>query len=143
MGKLLDRNRDLLRRAEDLRPLQAAVRQVLVAGKEEQLLAGREADGSRFAPLAASTARRPRANPSPLVPHGNLSRAIAGYRVDFETYTGEPRVIVTAGWPGLDWIRHHRTGTRRMPRRDPGGFRAEDLARVRDILRRYVTTGQL
>lgn len=143
MGKLLDRNREIQARAENLRPLESALRQVLTSGKEEQLLGGRAADGSHFAPISASTARRPRANPRPLVPHGSLSRVITGYRVDFETYTGEPRLVLTAGWPGLEWVGYHRSGTRRMPRRDPGGFRAEDLDRCRQLLRRFVMGGNI
>src|SRR3954454_5739702 len=117
MGTLLDRNRRLLARASDLSPLEGPIRQILADGKAEHLLRGKAADGETFAPLAASTLRRPRSDPHPLAPHGLLSRAITAYRVSFERLTG--RLIVTAGWPSLDWIGHHRTGGRNLPRRDP------------------------
>jgi hypothetical protein len=61
---------------------------------------------------------------------------VAGYAVDVAVAPG--RLEVTAGWPGLDWVGDHRTGTRRMPRRDPGGFRDADRARVLSLLSEYV-----
>jgi hypothetical protein len=126
MTTLLERNRGVARRIEHPEPVAASIREILERGKQAQLLAGRDAAGVPFAPLAASTLRRREGSPTPLVPRGPSSRLIVGYVV---TVRAEPgRLECSAQWPGLDWVKFHRSGTRRMPKRDPGGIREEDKA---------------
>ncbi len=136
MGALLDRNRALLARIESPRGPAAEIEALFRRGKAEQLLAGREADGSPFAPLAPSTLRHHEGSTTPLVPHGPASRVISGYRVDVVPEPG--RLRVEASWPGISWIRFHQTGTRHMPRRDPGGFRPEDVAAALRLFRDWL-----
>ncbi len=116
------------------------VKDVLVRGKREQLLAGHDAQGSTFAALRPSTlASGRRGAGGPLVPDGEASRIITGYVV---TLTPEPaRIVVEAGWPGLDWVRYHRTGTSRMTRRDPGGFRPQDKAQAMNLWQEEIFRG--
>lgn len=136
MGEILDRNRALLARIEDPDGPGPRIEALFRRGKEEQLLAGREADGSPFAPLAPSTLEHHSGSTTPLVPHGSASRVISGYRVDVVPEPG--RLRVEASWPGLDWIKYHRSGTRHMPRRDPGGFRPEDVAAALRLFREWI-----
>ena len=133
---LLDRNEEILRRAQRLEPIGEQIRETLERGKSEQLLAGRDATGDPFAPLAPSTLKRRVGTGPPLAPRGAASAIVVGYVVTIATDDG--RLTAAASWPGLDWVRYHRTGTRRMPKRDPSGFRAEDLARCMEILKGYV-----
>ncbi len=128
MSTLLDRNTQIAARIDRAPPsVLEHIKDVLVRGKRETLLAGRSATGEPFAALRPSTlASGRRGAGGPLVPDGEASRLITGYVV---TTTAEPtKIVVAAGWPGLDWVRYHATGTSRMARRDPTGFRAEDKA---------------
>jgi len=137
---LLERNRGIARRAGDLSAAAGRIRGILAAGKREQLLAGVDAAGMPFAPLSPATLRRPRANPTPLVPDGPNSGLIAGYVVEA---TAEPgRIAVSAGWPGRGYVRYLRSGTRRMPARDPGGFRPADTDACRAAIRGHVMGGR-
>jgi hypothetical protein len=137
---LLERNQGIARRAEDLAAASARVRAILVDGKREQLLSGVDATGRPFAPLARSTlARKGRRSPSPLLPDGPASGLITGYSVDVSLEPG--RMTIDAGWPGRDYVRYLRSGTRRMPARDPGGFRPEDLERCRREVKEHVMGG--
>lgn len=139
MGTLLERNEAIARRVDSLRPAADRIGEVLRRGKAEQLLAGVDAAGRGYAPASPATLRR-RGPGQVLVPDGEASRLIRDYTVTAEVQPG--RIRVSAGWPGLDWVRYHRTGTRRMPARDPGGFRESDLAECREILQRYVIDGR-
>ena len=51
------------------------------------------------------------------------------------------RLEISAGWPGLDFIQYLRSGTRKMPARDPGGFREQDKAKCGQILREWLFRG--
>jgi hypothetical protein len=127
---------ELARRCGNLSPLAAPVRQVLVDGNRERALAGTDAQGRAFAPVKAST-RKTRGGPGPpLAPRGASSRIVTGYVV--AVLAGVGRLTFTGSWPGLPWVEYHRTGTKRMPRRDPFGFRRRDLNRVADMLRKHV-----
>jgi hypothetical protein len=125
---LLDRNKGILRRIEDPRPISEQIAGIFRAGKREQLRGGADATGIPFQPLKPSTLKRRKGAGPPLLPRGDASRISSGYTVDVET--DRDGLTVKAGWPGLDWVRWHRTGTRTLPRRDPGGFRAEDIKRA-------------
>ena len=136
---ILDRNDEILRRTQRLEPIGVQIRETLERGKREQLLAGRDATGDPFAPLAASTLRYRVGTGPPLAPKGASSAIVVRYAVTITTESG--RLTAAASWPGLDWVRYHRTGTRKMPKRDPGGFRAEDSARCLEIFKGYVMGG--
>lgn len=139
MTTLLERNQGIARRIERPEPAATAIRELLERGKQAQLLAGRDAAGVPFAPLAPSTLRRREGAPTPLVPHGPSSRIVTGYVV---TVRAEPgRLECSAQWPGLGWVKFHRSGTRRMPRRDPGGFRAEDVTLAMAKLKEHIFHG--
>jgi hypothetical protein len=133
---LEERNKQILGRLENLSPLEGIVRQIMVDGKRDQLLEGRDAQGVPFAPLAQSTLKhRPGPRP-PLAPRFAESAIVTGYQVTVQAARGELRI--TAGWPFLYWVKYHRTGTRRMPRRDPGGFRPADVMDATRRLRDYL-----
>jgi hypothetical protein len=137
---LLARNRLIAERIDRPAPMAERLRVLFVEGKRAQLLAGHDAQGTPFAPLAASTLRYRKGFGPPLVPNEGASKLIAGYVV---TITTEPAQIrVEAGWPGLDWVRYHQSGTRRMPQRDPGGFRAPDVAEALRLWKEDIFRGK-
>lgn len=141
MGKILDHLDAMARRAADPSPAAGPIAAALKRGKREQLLTGRDAAGHAFPPAAPATLRRSGRGPGPvLVPDGDASRLIRDYTVSVTIQPG--RIECSAGWPGLEWVRYLRSGTRRMPIRDPGGFRAEDLDGARAILREYIASGR-
>jgi hypothetical protein len=138
VGKILDRNRAILDRIGDLRPIGEKIRSIFVAGKREQLLSARDHEGTPFLTLAKSTLARPRQSPLPFLCHGASSSLIVNYQVDVSFAAAA--VTVQAGWP-MDWVRYHITGTRKMPRRDPSGFRDEDKRQAIAVLREWVING--
>jgi hypothetical protein len=123
-------------RVRDLGPLREPIRQVLINGKREQLLRGVDRDLRPFVPLAASTLAHRRGGGPPLAPLGGSAPIVLDYQVTIDTQPG--RLEISATWPGWTIIKYHRTGTRRMPRRDPTGFRNEDLERVRQLLKDFL-----
>lgn len=142
MGASLDRLRAILRRVEGPPPaeLGRSVAAVLIRGKRAHLSAGRDAQGRPFDPLDRDTLDGRRASSVPLVGRGGpSSRLLTRYEVRAIPRPGG--LDVTAGWPSLDYVRFLRTGTRRMAKRDPGGFRPEDLAEVRRLYREYLSRG--
>src|SRR4051812_28746900 len=110
MGALLDRNLGIARRAENLEPIAERIKVLLMDGKRDQLLSGDDAEGRPFAPLAPSTLRHRGGPSTPLVPHGSGSRLITMYRVTVSAFAR--RLEISAGWPGLDFVRYLREGTR-------------------------------
>ena len=139
MPTLLERNTGILRRIDDLSPIGERVADVLRRGKREHLLMGVDWTGAPFAPLAPSTLKSKRRGTGPaLVPDGDASSLIIHYEV---TAVAEPgRLIMTAGWP-FGYVRYLASGTRRMPRRDPGGFREEDRVASMAIVKEYLFGG--
>jgi hypothetical protein len=137
---LLERNGGILERIDRPGGLAGELEELFRRGKREQLLAGRDADGDPFAPLAASTLEHRDGSGGPLVPHGDGSRVLTLLRIEVTAEAG--RLRVEQSWPGLGWIRWHMSGTRDMPRRDPGGFRAEDAAEGLRRLRGWVMHGR-
>ncbi len=138
MTTLLQRNTQIAQRIDRPAPFVLdRVKDVLVRGKSMMLLAGQDATGSAFAPLMPSTLQsQRRGHGGPLVPDGEGSRLITGYQVTLEPQPAN--IVVAAGWPGLDWVRYHATGTSRMARRDPTGFRPEDKAEAMRIWREEI-----
>jgi hypothetical protein len=133
---LQDRNQQIANRIKNLTPLEEPLRQLFVDGKRDQLLHGQDAQGAPFAPLAPSTLRDRPGNGPPLAPMGDRSRIVVDYEVKVSTAAGQ--LTVSAGWPLLNWIKYHKTGTRKMPRRDPTGFRPADVADAMRRLREYL-----
>jgi hypothetical protein len=130
-----ERLADLARKCGDLTPLREPVKQVLIRGNRERALAGTDAQGRDFDELAPSTLKRRRGSGKPLAPRGAQSRVVTAYEVDVTAGTG--RLSFIGGWPSLPWMEYHHTGTARMPRRDPYGFTAKTLERVRELLREH------
>lgn len=140
MGQISERIADIARRCGDLSPLKEPVRQVLWEGNKQRALAGTDAQGTPFAPVAASTRKTRGGDGAPLAPHGASSRVVTDYTVNVQA--GPGRLTFTGSWPSCPWMEYHHTGTKRMPRRDPYGFRAQDLDRVRQMLREHVMKGK-
>jgi hypothetical protein len=136
---LSERNQQILDRLGRLNEVAEPIKSIFVEGKREQLMAGVSAQGAPFAPLAPSTLRRREGSGAPLVPHGSGSRLITGYVVSVEARRGE--LAVGASWPGLPWVQYHRTGTRKMPKRDPGGFREQDKAKAVATIVEFIFRG--
>ncbi|MDE2506811.1 MAG: hypothetical protein KGM43_06345 [Planctomycetota bacterium] len=136
-----ERVSELAKRCGDLSPIADPVRRVLFDGNRASRLAGVDFAGRKLAPLAPSTLRKPRSNPTPLIPRGESSRMIAGYVVHVDAGPGRLRFL--GSWPSLGvLINYFATGTRFMPRRDPLGFREVDLAEIRTLMRDYVAKGK-
>ena len=138
MGRLLDRNQLILRRLADMRPVEPRLRQIFTEGKRFHLLRGTDAQGRPFQAVKPETAKRRGGTGPPLAPRGAASRIVADYRVSFERMPSALRVI--AGWP-MAWVQHHKTGGRRLPKRDPGGFREIDKRDAMNAIRRWVFNG--
>jgi hypothetical protein len=136
MPTILERTKLILARIQDLSAVRPQVEQIFVAGKREQLERGVDCHGSPFAPLAESTLKSRGGTGPPLAPRRAASRIESGY---VATATVSPtRIKVSAGWPGLDWVRHHVTGGRRLPRRDPSGFREQDKQKAAVAVREFL-----
>jgi hypothetical protein len=133
---LLERNGEILARLRDLRAMERPVAELLEADKRDQLLHGKDRDGVPFRPVAEATMGRRGGGGPPLAPRYQASRIITRYvaRVRAEG----TRLLISAGWPGLSWVRYHITGTRHMPRRDPSGIRPAAMDRVRALVRDYL-----
>lgn len=139
MTDLLRHNREILARGRNLAPLEPELRRIYVEGKRAQLLAGRDAQGGEFAAIKPATAKSRGGAGPPLAPRGAASDIISRYSVRFEWLSSVVRIV--AGWP-MNWVQYHRTGTSRMPRRDPGGFRPQDRKAAMDLVREYVMRGR-
>lgn len=136
-GSAANRFRKIGYNARDLAPIKGKVVAALVRGKRDQLERGVDAAGRPFTPLAKSTLKKARLVPTPLIPQGDASRLIVGYRV--EVVEADGRATFEASWPSIGKIVGYlRTGTRRMPRRDPTGFRRSDLDWIGVLFRQHV-----
>lgn len=135
---LLERNQGILDRLANLQAIEPRLRRIFVEGKREHLLQGLDAQGLRFRPLAASTLARREGQGPPLAPRFASSEIVAAYAVNF-AYPGHT-VIVSAGWP-MEWVRYHVTGGARLPRRNPGGFRRQDVQESTRVIREYLFRG--
>lgn len=138
-GELLRKYRGIQERLDDLSPLEPRLREIYTDGKREQLLQGRGTQGDDFAPVKASTIKTRGGSGPPLAPHGEASRIVSGFQVLFERVPATLRIV--AGW-SLDWVKYHKTGTRHMPKRDPGGFREQDRRAAFDALRKWIYEGE-
>jgi hypothetical protein len=136
---LLQRNLGILSRLRNLKPIEPKLRRLFEQGKREHLTTGRSATMTPFVPLARSTLEQPRQSPMPLLKHGPSSSIITRYELAF-SYK-ESSLIISAGWP-MKWVRYHQVGGPHLPRRDPGGFRAEDKRESMRILREWVVNGR-
>lgn len=136
MGKITEHLADIARRGGDLSPLGEPVRRVLWEGNRERALAGEDAQGRRYDSLSPATLKRRKGSGPPLAPRGAASRIVTGYVVS--VIAAMSRLTFTGSWPGLDWVQYHADGTKRMPRRDPFGFRQRDLDKVRTMVREYI-----
>jgi len=141
MGLISERIADIARRCGDLSPIQGDVRAILVEDNRQRALQGVDAQGGRFASLAPSTIRSRQGAGPPLAPRFGQSREITGYVV--QVTAGPGRLTFVASWPGSPWMEYHHTGTRRMPRRDPYGFRSSAIDRIRPLMADYVMTGEV
>ncbi|OJW10317.1 MAG: hypothetical protein BGO49_07150 [Planctomycetales bacterium 71-10] len=134
---LLERNREILARMRDLRPVESKLRAIFEAGKRDQLQRGVDAQGKAFAPLRPGTLKGRGLGP-PLAPPG--SRIVSGYRVRIEFPRAGVRIV--GEWPGVPFVKYHASGTRKMVARNPGGFRGEDVGAGVKVVRDYVMTGR-
>lgn len=135
-GAIGERISELSRRVSNLAPLVEPVRRILIDGNRERSLAGTDVNGVPFAPVKPSTMLRRGGDGPPLAPRRAGSREVTGYHVDVRT--GDGSLTFTASWPDQPWMEYHHTGTPRMPKRDPYGFREVDLEAVRALLREHI-----
>ena len=134
MGVLKDKYESIARRVTDLRPVVEPLRSLFREGKRAHLLQGEDAQGLRYAPPAPATIER-RGPGTVLVPHDDASRLITHLTIVIDV--SPTRLQVYQAWPDLDWVRYHKTGTPRMPRRNPDGFRAEDRVHALQLIEKY------
>lgn len=107
----------------DLKPMADIAEQVMARQNEEGALMGIDQYGNTYDELAESTWRTRKGSGPPLAPQGASSRIITEFRTHQEP--GFDEITVKGGWPGLPWIRFHKTGAPKnnMPERDPIGMR--------------------
>jgi hypothetical protein len=80
----------------------------------------------------------------PLVPMGQASRAVSGFRVrNWEGVSGPNEQVIIGDWPTMPFLIHHVMGyTSRhghsVPSRDIVGIRAEAWGRIGDAFDRFV-----
>lgn len=121
----------------DLMSLALDLRQAIIEGNEQGLLAGLDKDGVPFAPLKESTIKRGRGGfGPPLSPRYSASQLVDRLRVDIEP-GGAAGVRVKASWPGVTHLKYHKTGTRNMARRNPAGIRPGTRARIGAIIANF------
>lgn len=136
---LLEKYRDVLRRAEDVHPLEPRVRQIITEGKRDQLQRGVDVQGKPFVGVAPSTRKTRGGIGPPLAPRGAQSRIVREFTVRFER--AREGLVVVMGWP-MEWVKYHVTGTRHMPRRDPTGVRERDRRAILRALSEWVRKGR-
>lgn len=136
MGAILDRLTDLARRCGDLSPIAPQVRDVFLLGNRERAMAGTDAAGRPFAPLARSTLKHRHGSGPPQAPTPS-AQIITGCEISVQA--GPGRLSITQSWPGVRWVEYAISGTRRMPRRDPTGFRDQDKTKVAALMNDYIT----
>ena len=107
------------------------------------LLAGKDKDGQRFAPLAASTLKYRKGTGPPLIPNRTRSRMIANYGVtSFRRSDGN--WVILGAWrnvlskKGVPFIPFHADGTRFMARRDLVGVRPEGKRKIGAALTQWL-----
>lgn len=135
---LLEHNLEILRRMQDLRPIESKLRRIFVEGKRRQLERGVDARGVAFAPLKPSTREHRAGTGPPLAPQGPNSDIATKYAVTFERVANG--LVLLAGWP-MAWIKYHVKGGPKLPRRDPTGFRDEDKTAGIRLIRDWVMRG--
>lgn len=136
MGALLDRLVEIQQRCNNLAPLASPVITVLRTGNRDRALAGTDAAGTSYAPLAPATLKRRKGTGPPQAPQGEASRIVTAQTWESDASPGELRL--TGSWPSLAWLIYHVQGTSRMPARDPVGFRPQDIKTAKTLLREYV-----
>jgi hypothetical protein len=110
------------------------VRAIVIEGNRAGLLAGTDKQGRPLAPLAPSTLRDRKGTGPPLVPRGEASRFISGFRAEWIEEAGG--YVLHCGWAGLDsrdgrpFAGYHLTGAGRLPKRDVGGIRPSDWQKI-------------
>ena len=124
----------------DLAPLAATIRQILIDGNREGLLAGLDADGAPMAPLAPETIRSRRGGYGPpTVPRFGASGLIDRFNVDV-TIGANGNFRIVAGWDGqVPQASYFNSGTSRMPRRKVSGIRPADRAKIQAALDEFRT----
>lgn len=137
---LLEHNRDILRRMRDLRPVEPQLRRIFVEGKRDQLTRGVDAQGRAFEPIKPATREHRAGSGPPLAPQGVNSDIVTRYTVQLQQVANG--LAVVAGWP-MAWVKYHVSGGRRLPRRDPSGFRPQDKAEAMRRIRDYIMRGRV
>lgn len=133
MASLREKYESIAHRIDDLHPVVEPLRDLFKAGKRAHLLAAEDASGIPYAPPAPATIER-RGPGTVLVPHGDASRLIVGLTVVIDV--SPTKLAVFQSWP-YPWVRYHKEGTPRMPRRDPDGFRAEDRVHALQLIEAF------
>src|SRR4051794_32590126 len=91
-GSVLDRLKQVLAKSQDLTPLVAPIRTIMLNANRERALAGMGPDGQRYAPLRPSTladrARKGYPPGPPLVRQGLNARVIAGVHIEVTIRAG-------------------------------------------------------
>jgi hypothetical protein len=135
MGKISDRLSQIIANGSDLSPLAAPVRDRLLDGNKEMILAGQTPDGRPADPLKPETLKRRKGSGPPRAPRGAASRVIADCVV--AVFTAGGRLSFTKSWP------HFGAAVAGMDRKRPTmGFRRADLDWTFEKLREHVMKGK-
>ena len=139
MATLLEHNTEILRRMQDLRPIQPELRRIFQEGKRFQLLRGQDAAGRAFQPIKPATRDDRQGAGPPLAPQGPNADIVTKYTITFDVLRNG--LVMAAGWP-MAWVKYHVTGGPKLPRRDPSGFREEDKRDAMIILNGWIMKGR-
>jgi hypothetical protein len=129
--------RDLERyRNPQLMPLALDIKQAIVEGNREGLLAGTDAGGAPMAELKESTVRervrREGGFGPPTIPRNTSSQLIDRFRAEIEP-AGEG-FRIRAGWIGVPQVKYFKTGTRNMVARNPVGIRPATRQKINELV---------
>jgi hypothetical protein len=118
----------------DMYELALDLKEVIVEGNREGLLAGLDADGVPMAELKESTIKRGRGGfGPPTIPRYSASQLIDRFRAEIGP-TANGGVRIKAYWDGVPQVQFFKTGTRDMARRNPSGIRPATRERIGEII---------
>lgn len=120
----------------DMYELALDLKEVIVAGNREGLLAGLDADGVEMAELEESTIKRGRGGYGPpTIPRYSASQLIDRFRVEIMP-SAQGGVRLQAGWDGVPQVKYFNKpgGTKWMKQRRVSGIRPATRARIGEII---------
>lgn len=123
LDSIVDEIHHLENAVSNLETLGGSVAIVMSQENMAARMLGVDKDGDVVAPLKQSTidATPYRINMTPLIPMETESRVISAFETEV-VRVGYGAVDVIGGWPSVEWMIYHITGTANMAARNPCGI---------------------